>query len=140
MKIATWNVNSIRVRLTHLLEWIEHEVPDLVSVQETKVTDESFPKSNFSELGYSVLHSGQKSYNGVAIFFKNDIVVEELEPPIFPDNQKRFMAINMSGADFVNVYVPNGSSVGSDKYQYKLDWLQVLIDWLNNIRSINKII
>ena len=141
MKIATWNVNSIRVRLTHLLEWIEHEVPDLVSVQETKVTDESFPKSNFSELGYSVLHSGQKSYNGVAIFFKNDIVVEELEPPIFPDNQKRFMAINMSGVDFVNVYVPNGSSVGSDKYQYKLDWLQVLIDWLNQrFKKNNKIV
>jgi exodeoxyribonuclease III len=138
MKIATWNVNSIRSRLNHVVQWLETNPVDVLCVQETKVVDQDFPALP-PELGYRVYMSGQKSYNGVALLSRVPLeavdtgfagVVGETIADL--DEQKRVITGICNGIRIVNLYVPNGSEVGSDKYQYKLRWLSVLRDYLKS--------
>jgi exodeoxyribonuclease III len=126
MKIATWNVNSLRVRLAHVLDWLRVERPDVLAMQETKLTDSDFPAAEFAALGYQAQYSGQKTYNGVATLSRApaDAVCREL--PGADDPQRRVLAANIDGVRVINVYVPNGERVGSDKYAYKLAWLERL--------------
>ena len=140
MLIATWNVNSIRTRLSQTIDWINRVSPDILCLQETKVIDESFPKEPFEKLGYSVEVYGQKSYNGVAIISK--IKAENVKKgfygctdsdqniDIFLD-QKRLISADINGIKFINVYVPNGSSTESDKFEYKINWLRQLALFLD---------
>ncbi len=130
MKICTWNVNSLRVRLSQVLDWIELHKPDAVCLQETKTQDDVFPRDDFLSRGYALQFSGQKTYNGVAI-----IAAEELGDPVtqlpgFDDPQRRVLAATCGAVRIVNVYVPNGSEVGSEKYHYKLAWLEQLLEFL----------
>lgn len=133
MKIVTWNVNSIRVRLTRLLSWLERNQPDIMCLQETKVVDPDFPLEEIKQAGYNCIFSGQKSYNGVAILSKTAAsnVLTSL-PGDNNDQEKRFLAAEIDGIQIINVYVPNGSELGSEKYQYKLNWYQRLRDFLDN--------
>lgn len=125
MKIASWNVNSLRVRLPHVLDWVTTEQPDILALQETKVLDENFPLEEINDVGYEVIYSGQKTYNGVAILSKNkaesDIVTEL---PGLDNKQKRIFAATIDGIRVLNLYVVNGQSVDSEKYLYKLKWLE----------------
>lgn len=138
MKIATWNVNSIRTRQQQVLDWLQLNCVDVLCLQETKVIDGSFPVAPFAELGYHLYIFGQKAYNGVAIFSRTPVeqvakgfasaIGEELSAEF--DQQKRVISGLVGNLRIVNLYVPNGSSVGSEKYQYKLHWLQVLREYL----------
>lgn len=137
MQIATWNVNSVRSRLTHITDWLTAHPVDVLCLQETKVTDGQFPHDPFRELGYTVAVSGQKSYNGVALVARSPLT--EVSCGFAPvlgdavaawDEQKRVITGVLAGVRIVNVYVPNGSAIGSDKYAYKLGWLAVLRDYL----------
>ncbi len=130
MRIATWNVNSLKVRLPHLLEWLARDVPDVVCLQETKTEDKSFPVAEIEAAGYSVAYSGQKTYNGVAILSRRPMSDVTAGIPGFADEQKRVLAATVDGVRIVCVYIPNGQSVESDKYRYKLDWLAALTTWL----------
>ncbi|MDZ7963133.1 MAG: exodeoxyribonuclease III [Aulosira sp. DedQUE10] len=137
MKIATWNVNSIRTRLQQVTDWLSQNPVDVLCLQETKVMDNQFPRSPFEELGYQVYISGQKSYNGVALISRQPLldvstgftaIVPNLQPEW--DEQKRVITGVLDNVRIVNLYVPNGSSVGSEKYEYKLRWLTVLREYL----------
>ena len=130
MKIATWNVNSLRVRLPHLLDWLGSQAPDCVCLQETKCEDEVFPAAELAAAGYCSLHHGQRSYNGVAILTRRDAAEVCRGIPRFVDEQSRVIAADYEGVRVVSVYVPNGQSVGSDKYEYKLRWYEALAAWL----------
>lgn len=140
MKIATWNVNSIRTRLEHVKNWLIANPIDVLCVQETKVIDDLFPQQAFSELGYQLIFSGQKSYNGVAIFSRT--VASEVSRGFAPvlgdtfadlDEQKRVIMGVFNGIRIINLYVPNGSAIGSDKYVYKLRWFTALREYLNTL-------
>ncbi len=130
MKIATWNVNSIRVRLPQVLEWLKKENPDVLCLQETKITDEEFPAAAFRDIGYQTVYAGQKTYNGVATLSRApaDDVIASL--PNVVGDQKRLLAATVGAVRVVNVYVPNGEEVGSEKYSYKLSWLKALEKFL----------
>ena len=139
MRIATWNVNSVRTRLEQVRDWLEHERPDVLCLQETKVSDELFPLEVFQELGYRTAISGQKAYNGVAIL--SLLPLEDVQAgfiPLLPDDpeadelgeQKRVLSARVEGIRILNLYVPNGSSLRSDKYAYKLRWLACLRRYL----------
>lgn len=130
MKIATWNVNSLKVRLPHLLGWLADRQPDVVCLQETKQQDADFPHAELQAAGYHSVCSGQKSYNGVAILSREPISDVQTGIPGFADEQKRVIAATLNGIRIVCVYVPNGQEVGSDKYEYKLKWLRALNAWL----------
>jgi exodeoxyribonuclease-3 len=123
MKIATWNVNSLRVRLPHVLGWLAQEQPDLLAVQETKTVDADFPLAALEEAGYHAVFSGQKTYNGVALVSKGAVKQVVTDPPLLEDPQRRIMAATFQDVRVINLYIPNGSEVDSDKYAYKLDWL-----------------
>ena len=129
MRFASWNVNSVRARLDHVRDWLGAERPDVLCLQETKVVDADFPADAFAALGYRAEFSGQKSYNGVATLVRDDL--ETADPvrdlPGLDDPQRRYLATTVAGVRVVNVYVPNGSEVGSDKYAYKLAWLAALV-------------
>jgi exodeoxyribonuclease-3 len=127
MKIATWNVNSIRVRLPRLVSWLRRVEPDVVCLQETKVIDEDFPSAELEELGYRSLTYGQKSYNGVAILSRLEMVdpLRNL-PDDTAEAERRLVAATVSGIRIIDVYAPNGRLVGSDTYSYKLDWFRRL--------------
>jgi exodeoxyribonuclease-3 len=131
MKIATWNVNSLRVRLPHVLNWLGREQPDVLAVQETKTTDHEFPVAELAEAGYRSVYSGEKTYNGVAVLSKLDLADPVTDPAGFDDPQRRILAVTVGGYRIVNLYVPNGGEVGSDKYAYKLDWLAKMRDYLS---------
>ncbi|MDJ0800033.1 MAG: exodeoxyribonuclease III [Calothrix sp. MO_167.B12] len=140
MKIATWNVNSIRTRLDHVIDWLKENSIDVLCLQETKVVDEQFPRSPFAELGYHLYISGQKSYNGVAIASLQPLkdismgfrsVLPEVEPEW--DVQKRVITGILENTRIINLYVPNGSSIGSEKYEYKLGWFQILERYLKQL-------
>ncbi|HIK53918.1 MAG TPA: exodeoxyribonuclease III [Synechococcales cyanobacterium M55_K2018_004] len=144
MKIATWNVNSIRTRLDHVVNWLTANPVDVLCIQETKVVDEDFPRSTFADLGYESYVSGQKSYNGVALLSKTPL--ESVSAGFSAvlgdsvaefDEQKRVIAGLLDGVRIVNLYVPNGAAVGSDKYEYKLRWLGVLHDYLKTLLAEN---
>ena len=121
--IASWNVNSLKVRLPQVLQWLDTHEPDVLALQETKTQDENFPAHAFDELGYQVVFSGQKTYNGVAVMSRKPIQVLHTSLPGFEDPQKRVLCALVDDVCVLNLYVPNGSEVGSDKYAYKLDWL-----------------
>jgi len=127
LKIATWNVNSLRVRLEHVLAWLKEHQPDVLALQETKVTDDKFPVDEFIALGYQVTFSGQPTYNGVALLSKEPLsTIDNVLPGMEDDPQKRFLAGTYEDIRIINVYVPNGAVVNSNKYLYKLKWLEAL--------------
>ena len=132
MKLATWNVNSLKVRLPHLQDWLAREQPDVVCLQETKLEDSKFPAAELEVAGWRCAYSGQKTYNGVAILSRAPATDLTLGIPGFADEQKRVIAGTVDGVRVVCVYIPNGQSVDSDKYRYKLAWLEALTAWLRD--------
>ena len=130
MKLATWNVNSIRVRLPQLLDWLAGAKPDVLCLQELKTEDAKFPRAELEAAGYTCAVSGQKTYNGVAILSRTPLGEVTAGIPGFADEQKRVVAATVQGARVVCVYCPNGQAVGSDKYEYKLRWFAALRDYL----------
>jgi exodeoxyribonuclease-3 len=132
LKIATWNVNSIRARKDRVLAWLQGNEPDVLCVQETKVTDDIFPHEDLKAIGYQAAIHGQKTYNGVALLTRKPItdVVRGFGDE-GDDSQARFIGGSIDGVRVYSAYIPNGSSVGSDKYQYKLEWLQRLRRYLD---------
>lgn len=130
MKIATWNVNSLNVRLPHVLDWLASEQPDVLCLQELKLEDGKFPLSSLLDAGYQAVFSGQKTYNGVAILARHDIADVQIGIPDYGDEQRRVIAATVQGIRVVCAYFPNGQSLDSDKYVYKLQWLQALNAWL----------
>ncbi|HLQ12783.1 MAG TPA: exodeoxyribonuclease III [Steroidobacteraceae bacterium] len=130
MRIATWNVNSLRVRLPQLLEWLAGSAPDVLALQETKLTDEAFPTDELQAAGYHSVCSGQKTYNGVAILARRAPTDLVRDMPGYDDPQRRVLAASIGAVRVIDLYVPNGQSVGSDKYHYKLGWLRALRKWL----------
>lgn len=135
MKIATWNVNSLKVRLPHVLQWLENNPVDVLCLQETKLTDDKFPVMEIEAAGYQVAFTGQKTYNGVAILSKKPATDIVKNNPLFPDEQQRILAATFDTIRIVCAYVPNGQAVGSEKYAYKLDWLRSLTEWLAEERQ-----
>jgi exodeoxyribonuclease-3 len=130
MKIASWNVNSLKVRLPHLRDWLATTTPDIVALQETKTEDAKFPADEIAALGYQSVFSGQKTYNGVALLARElprDIVTDI---PGLDDPQRRILIGTVDGVRVANLYVVNGQQVGTDKYQYKLQWLAKVRDFL----------
>jgi exodeoxyribonuclease-3 len=123
MRIATWNVNSLRVRLGQLKDWLEANPMDVIGLQELKLPDEEFPHEEIRALGLHAAWSGQKTYNGVALLARRPLEDVTCGIPGFDDPQRRVIAATVGGVRVVNVYVPNGQAVGSEKYAYKLDWL-----------------
>lgn len=130
MKIATWNINSMKVRLPHVLDWLDTSQPDILVLQEIKQVTEMFPGDDLAAAGYRSLANGQKTYNGVAVVSRNEALDPALEIPGLDDPQRRVLATTIDGVRVVNLYVPNGSEVGSEKYDYKLGWLAALRDYL----------
>jgi len=127
LKIATWNVNSLRVRLQQVLDWLDNEQPDILAVQETKTADPDFPLQALIAAGYQALFSGQKTYNGVALFSRSLATDPVQDLPDLQDPQRRVLGATIGPLRILNVYVPNGQAVGTEKYAYKLDWLDKLI-------------
>jgi len=130
MKIATWNVNSLKVRLPQVVEWLSAHAPDVLCLQETKVEDDKFPAGELTAAGYCPVYSGQKTYNGVAILCRAGPETVIAGIPGYDDPQKRVVAAVIGGVRIICVYVPNGESTESDKYRYKLEWLTRLQKWL----------
>lgn len=137
-KIATWNVNSLKVRLPHVLQWLESERPDVLALQETKSIDENFPVEAINEAGYQVSYIGQKAYNGVATLCKTSIETITNCLPDYDDVQRRVLAINNSNITVLNLYVPNGAEVYSDKYHYKLEWFSKLHPFIKQLQANNE--
>ena len=130
MKIASWNVNSLTARLPHVEEWLRLRQPDVLGLQETKLEDHRFPDTALAELGYRSVFCGQKTYNGVAILSRAPAQDVQCGIPGFDDEQKRAIAATVGGVRIVNLYVVNGQSVGSPKYDYKLRWIEAVHAWL----------
>jgi len=130
MKIATWNVNSLTVRLPHVLDWLASAKPDALCLQETKQEDGKFPYDALREAGYHAIHNGQKTYNGVAIISPHAIESVSANIAGFEDEQRRVISATVNGVRLVCAYIPNGQAVGSDKYQYKLQWLNAFTSWV----------
>jgi hypothetical protein len=126
MKIASWNVNSLNVRLPHLQQWLQEFAPDVVGLQETKLEDHKFPEAALLAAGYRSAFVGQKTYNGVAILARHPIGDVQLGIPGFDDAQARAIAATVGGVRIVNLYVVNGQDIGTDKYAYKLRWLDAV--------------
>ena len=138
MKIASWNVNGVRARLDHVSDWLETNQPDVLALQETKVMDEMFPFDAFKPLGYQVSIYGQKSYNGVALLTKK--IPTEITKGVegFSDDQTRVIAGVCGGVLVINVYVPNGQSVGSEKFDYKMSWLKHFYVYLQTLLKVHQ--
>ncbi len=124
MKIAAWNVNSLKVRLAQVLDWMEKEQPDVLALQETKTTDENFPLVEIEAAGYQARYSGQKTYNGVAVLSKAPATDPVTDIPQLADPQRRILAVSVNEVRVDNLYVVNGQEVGSEKFAYKLHWLE----------------
>lgn len=133
MKIATWNVNSLRVRLPHVLRWLDDARPDILALQETKTEDRNFPVAELEAAGYTTAFSGQPTYNGVALLSREPVETFATSIPDFDDAQKRVLGARIGEIAVLNLYVPNGQSLDSDKYRYKLDWLAQLESWLGQL-------
>jgi len=131
MRIATWNVNSLRVRMPHLKDWLAANPMDVVALQETKLADPDFPREELEALGLHVAFSGQRTYNGVALLSSVEPTDVVAGIPGFADEQKRVLAATIGGVRVIDVYVPNGQAVGSDKYDYKLRWFAALRDYVS---------
>lgn len=132
MKIATWNVNSMNVRLPHVLEWLDANRPDVLVLQEIKQLTEAFPVEALQEIGYASVANGQKTYNGVAVISRSPATDPVFEFPGFEDPQRRVLAATIDGVRVVDLYIPNGQEVGSEKYDYKLNWLAALHGFLED--------
>ena len=131
MKIASWNVNSLNVRLPQLQQWLQQAAPDVVGLQETKLEDHRFPDTALLEAGYRSVFHGQKTYNGVAILARDRALTDvQVGIPGFEDAQARAIAATVGGVRIVNLYVVNGQEVGSEKFAYKLRWLEAVREWL----------
>lgn len=130
MKLATWNVNSLNVRLPQVLRWLADNPVDVLCLQETKLTDDKFPVAELAAAGYQTAFSGQRTYNGVAILSRHPIHNIVRNNPFFPDEQQRIVSATIEGVRVVCAYVPNGQEPGSDKFRYKLQWLEALRKWL----------
>lgn len=137
-KIASWNVNSLKMRLTHVLDWLETHQPDVLALQETKSQDQNFPLEAIQEAGYECIFAGQKTFNGVALISKQagSEVVTDL--PGLDDPQRRVMGARFGDVFVLDLYVPNGSEVGSDKYAYKLGWLEALHAYVKVLQEREK--
>ena len=135
MKIATWNVNSLKVRLQHVIDWLELNRVDVLCLQELKLTDDKFPKAELEAKGYRSWFAGQKTYNGVAILVRDGLSVDESgivrNIPGFDDPQQRLIAATIEGTRVVSAYFPNGQAPGTDKFAYKLSWLDALRQWVD---------
>lgn len=131
-KLATWNVNSLNVRLPHVLDWLSANKPDVLCIQETKQEDSKFPYEPLKEIGYNAIHNGQKTYNGVAILSPHAIENVQFDIPNFQDEQKRLIAATINGIRIVCAYIVNGQAVDSEKYEYKMRWLKAFTIWLQN--------
>jgi len=132
MKIATWNVNSMKVRLPHVLEWLDANTPDVLVLQEIKQITEAFPVEELGAAGYQSIANGQKTYNGVAVVSRQAANDPVTDFPGFEDPQRRILATTVNDVRIVNLYVPNGQAVGSEKYEYKLGWLEALRGFLES--------
>lgn len=132
MRLATWNVNSLRVRLPHLVDWLARAQPDVACLQETKTEDASFPRAELEAAGYQAVYCGQKAYNGVAILARSQPDAVQHGIPGFADDPKRVIAATVDGVRVACLYAPNGQAVGSDKYAYKLRWYEALTAWLRD--------
>ncbi|MFI4940641.1 MAG: exodeoxyribonuclease III [Burkholderiales bacterium] len=130
MKIATWNVNSLKVRLPHVLRWLAENPVDVLCLQETKTVDDKFPAAEIEAAGYRAIFSGQKTYNGVAILSRHPMTDVVRNNPQYEDEQQRIITATIEGMRIICAYVPNGQAIDSDKYQYKLKWLDAFQRWL----------
>lgn len=135
-KLASWNVNSLKVRLAQVLEWLDSSQMDVLALQETKLIDENFPEQAFIEKGYHVVFSGQKTYNGVAVISRYPITEVITDIPDLVDPQRRILAVTIAGIRLIDLYVPNGSELTSDKYQYKLQWLDKVSAFIQQQMSV----
>ena len=137
MNFATWNVNSLKVRLPHVLDWLaaretEGAPIDVLALQETKLTDDKFPVAEIEAAGYQVAFIGQKTYNGVALLSRTGLSDVQFGIPAFADEQRRVVSATVNGVRIVGAYFPNGQALDSEKYPYKLRWLDALIEWLED--------
>jgi exodeoxyribonuclease-3 len=130
VKLSTWNVNSLKVRLPQLLDWLGREKPEVVCLQEIKLEDSKFPADDIRAAGYEAIYAGQKTYNGVAILSRAALTEPARGIPGYSDPQQRVISATLGNLRIVCAYVPNGQSVDSDKYRYKLDWLGAFAAWL----------
>lgn len=134
MQIATWNVNSLNIRLPHVLSWLAARPVDVLCLQETKLTNDKFPHDAFEAMGYHSVHAGQKTYNGVAVLARSALTDSSINLPGFADEQQRLITTTLHDAKgalrVVCAYMPNGQAVDSEKYHYKLQWLDALINHL----------
>jgi exodeoxyribonuclease III len=130
MRIATWNVNSLKVRLPQVLDWLAAHRPDVLALQETKLPDDQVPTEALAEAGYRCEHSGQRTYNGVALITRSPVEEPVRDIPDFADPQRRVLAATVGGVRVVNLYVVNGEAVGSEKFAYKLRFLAAVREWL----------
>lgn len=133
MKIASWNINSIKVRLPNILKWLEIDQPDILFMQELKGIEENFPVSDFNNAGYEIVINAQKTYNGVAIASKYPITFIS-DTILDGDEQARYLEVEINGIRMINVYCPNGNPVDSEKYPYKLRWMDELIKHLISLK------
>ncbi|WP_298624518.1 exodeoxyribonuclease III [uncultured Legionella sp.] len=135
-KLASWNVNSLKVRFDQVIQWLESSQVDVLAMQETKLIDEHFPATAFIESGYHVVYAGQKTYNGVAVVSRHPISDVITDISGLDDPQRRILAVTVAGIRIINLYVPNGADLTSDKYVYKLDWLQKVTAFIQQQMSI----
>lgn len=139
VRIATWNVNSIKARIGHVVDWLKADGPDVVLLQELKTTDDAFPRLEIEDLGYNVEAVGQKSYNGVAILSKRPIEVERRAlPGGDTDEQARYIEAYTGGFRVASIYLPNGNPVGTDKFTYKLAWMDRLRDRVDELLALEE--
>jgi len=138
MKIATWNVNSMNVRQPHVVEWLQTHEPDVLVLQEIKQVTEKFPADDLQTIGYHSIASGQKTYNGVAVISKLPATDAVTDFPDLDDPQRRILASTVGGVRVIDLYIPNGSEVGSEKYEYKLGWLASLRRFLDEEMKVHK--
>lgn len=137
-KIATWNLNSLKVRHDHVLDWLEAEQPDVLALQETKTQDQNFPLEAINNAGYECTFAGQKTFNGVATLTKKPAQDVITDLPNYEDPQRRVMGSRIGDVFVLNLYVPNGSEVGSEKYAYKLGWLEALHKYVKKLLAEEK--
>jgi exodeoxyribonuclease III len=130
MKLATWNVNSLTVRLPQVLDWLIANPVDVLALQELKLTDDKFPHQAFTDAGYSAQCFGQKTYNGVALLTRTPATEVVKNIPGFADDMARVISATVDGIRVISAYVPNGQEPGSDKFEYKMSWLKGLRDWI----------
>jgi exodeoxyribonuclease III len=123
VKIATWNINSLKVRLPQVLDWLAANAPDVLCLQETKLTDDNFPAQDLEAAGYHMVYAGEKTYNGVAVISRQPVTDIVTDTPGLEDPQRRILGATCNGIRVLNLYVVNGQEVGSDKYVWKLEWL-----------------